>query len=70
MGRRRTIVAAPNDPDNIKLLSEVMGDRIQEVFIGSCMTNIGYYRAAAKVLEGQPELQGGASLGCTAHSDG
>ena len=51
------IVAAPNDPDNIKMLSEVMGDRIQEVFIGSCMTNIGHYRAAAKVLEGQPELK-------------
>ena len=51
------IVAAPNDPDNIKTLSEVMGDRIQEVFIGSCMTNIGHYRAAAKVLEGQPELK-------------
>jgi len=46
------IVAAPNDPDNIKLLSECAGDRIDEVFIGSCMTNIGHYRAAAKVLEG------------------
>ncbi len=52
------IVAAPNDPDNIKTLSEVAGDPIQEVFIGSCMTNIGHYRAAAKVLEGQPELTG------------
>ncbi|MEO0354155.1 MAG: bifunctional aconitate hydratase 2/2-methylisocitrate dehydratase [Cyanobacteria bacterium P01_A01_bin.3] len=46
------IVAAPNDPDNIKLLSEVANDPIHEVFIGSCMTNIGHYRAAAKVLEG------------------
>ncbi|MEM9156662.1 MAG: bifunctional aconitate hydratase 2/2-methylisocitrate dehydratase [Cyanobacteria bacterium P01_F01_bin.33] len=46
------IVAAPNDPDNIKLLSEVAGDRVDEVFIGSCMTNIGHYRAAGKVLEG------------------
>jgi aconitate hydratase 2 / 2-methylisocitrate dehydratase len=45
------IVAAPNDPDNVKLLSEVAGDKIDEVFIGSCMTNIGHYRAAAKVLE-------------------
>ena len=52
------IVAAPNDPDNIKTLSDVMGDRIQEVFIGSCMTNIGHYRAAAKVLEGKPALDG------------
>ncbi len=51
------IVAAPNDPDNIKVLSEVSGDPVQEVFIGSCMTNIGHYRAAAKVLEGQPELE-------------
>jgi aconitate hydratase 2 / 2-methylisocitrate dehydratase len=51
------IVAAPNDPDNIKILSEVAGDPVQEVFIGSCMTNIGHYRAAAKVLEGQPELE-------------
>lgn len=52
------IVAAPNDPDNIKLLSEVAGDPVQEVFIGSCMTNIGHYRAAAKVLEGKPALDG------------
>lgn len=47
------LVACPNDPDDIKLLSEVVGDKIDEVFIGSCMTNIGHYRAAAKVLEGQ-----------------
>ena len=46
------VVACPNDPDNVKLLSEVSGDPVQEVFIGSCMTNIGHYRAAAKVLEG------------------
>jgi aconitate hydratase 2 / 2-methylisocitrate dehydratase len=46
------LVAAPNDPDNIKLMSECSGDPIQEVFIGSCMTNIGHYRAAAKILEG------------------
>ncbi len=47
------ILACPNDPDNVKLLSEVAGDRIDEVFIGSCMTNIGHYRAAATVLAGQ-----------------
>jgi aconitate hydratase 2 / 2-methylisocitrate dehydratase len=46
------LVAAPNDPDNIKLMSECAGDPIHEVFIGSCMTNIGHYRAAAKILEG------------------
>ena len=46
------VLACPNDPDNVKLLSEVSGNAVQEVFIGSCMTNIGHYRAAAKVLEG------------------
>jgi aconitate hydratase 2 / 2-methylisocitrate dehydratase len=51
------IVAAPNDPDNVKLLSEVAGDTVQEVFIGSCMTNIGHYRATAKVLEGEPPVK-------------
>ncbi len=45
------IVACPNDPDDVKLLSEVAGEKIDEVFIGSCMTNIGHYRAAGKVLE-------------------
>jgi aconitate hydratase 2 / 2-methylisocitrate dehydratase len=49
---KEPLVAAPNDPDNIKLMSECAGDPIHEVFIGSCMTNIGHYRAAAKVLEG------------------
>jgi len=44
-------LACPNDPDDVKLLSEVAGQDIQEVFIGSCMTNIGHYRATAKVLE-------------------
>ncbi len=49
---REPLVAAPNDPDNIKIMSECAGDPVHEVFIGSCMTNIGHYRAAAKVLEG------------------
>ncbi|BAU15208.1 bifunctional aconitate hydratase 2/2-methylisocitrate dehydratase [Leptolyngbya sp. NIES-3755] len=49
---KEPIVAAPNDPDNIKLMTECAGDPIHEVFIGSCMTNIGHYRAAAKILEG------------------
>jgi aconitate hydratase 2/2-methylisocitrate dehydratase len=52
------IVCAPNDPDNVKRLSEVAGDRIDEVFIGSCMTNIGHYRAAAKVLDQHPPVSG------------
>ncbi|MUL38576.1 bifunctional aconitate hydratase 2/2-methylisocitrate dehydratase [Gloeocapsopsis dulcis] len=51
------IVAAPNDPDNVKLLSEVASDPVQEIFIGSCMTNIGHYRATAKVLEGAGSVQ-------------
>jgi len=50
---KEPILACPNDPDNVKLLSEVAGERIDEVFIGSCMTNIGHYRAAATVLAGQ-----------------
>ncbi|MFA5627516.1 MAG: bifunctional aconitate hydratase 2/2-methylisocitrate dehydratase [Thiohalomonadaceae bacterium] len=45
------ILACPNDPDDVKLLSEVAGVKVDEVFIGSCMTNIGHYRAAGKVLE-------------------
>jgi aconitate hydratase 2/2-methylisocitrate dehydratase len=47
---KEPIVACPNDPDDVKLLSEVAGDHVDEVFIGSCMTNIGHYRAAGKVL--------------------
>lgn len=50
------LVACPNDPDDIRPLSEVAGDPVQEVFIGSCMTNIGHYRAAAKILEDSPML--------------
>ena len=46
------LLACPNDPDDIKPLSELAGAEIDEVFIGSCMTNIGHYRAAGKVLEG------------------
>lgn len=48
---KEPLVACPNDPDDIQPLSAVVGDKIDEVFIGSCMTNIGHYRAAAKVLE-------------------
>ncbi|MBK16725.1 MAG: bifunctional aconitate hydratase 2/2-methylisocitrate dehydratase [Prochlorococcus sp. SP3034] len=49
---KEPIVACPNDPDNVKEISDVANTIIDEVFIGSCMTNIGHYRAAAKVLEG------------------
>ncbi|QYX31959.1 bifunctional aconitate hydratase 2/2-methylisocitrate dehydratase [Sphaerospermopsis torques-reginae] len=54
---KEPIVAAPNDPDNVKLLSQVANDPVQEVFVGSCMTNIGHYRATAKVLEGAGEVK-------------
>ncbi len=47
------ILACPNDPDNVKLLSEVAGTEIDEVFLGSCMTNIGHYRAAGEVMRGE-----------------
>ncbi len=48
---KEPIVACPNDPDDVKFLSEVAGDKVDEVFIGSCMTNIGHYRAAGKLLD-------------------
>ncbi len=48
---KEPLLACPNDPDDIKPLSEVAGTKIQEVFIGSCMTNIGHFRAAGKLLE-------------------
>jgi len=48
---KEPILACPNDPDDVKTLSDVAGVNVDEVFIGSCMTNIGHYRAAGKVLE-------------------
>ena len=51
---KEPIVCAPNDPDDARLLSEVAGDGVDEVFIGSCMTNIGHFRAAGKLLEQHP----------------
>jgi aconitate hydratase 2/2-methylisocitrate dehydratase len=50
---KEPIVACPNDPDDVKLLSEVAGDKIDEIFIGSCMTNIGHFRAAGKIFENE-----------------
>ena len=50
------IVCCPNDPDDAKTLSDVAGATIDEVFIGSCMTNIGHFRAAAKLLEGKRDI--------------
>jgi aconitate hydratase 2/2-methylisocitrate dehydratase len=51
---KEPILACPNDPDDVKLLSKVAGTAIQDVFLGSCMTNIGHFRAAAEIWRGQP----------------
>ena len=48
---KEPIVCCPNDPDDAKLLSDVQGDKVDEIFIGSCMTNIGHFRAAGKLLD-------------------
>jgi aconitate hydratase 2/2-methylisocitrate dehydratase len=48
---KEPILCCPNDPDDAKTLSDVAGDKVDEVFIGSCMTNIGHFRAAGKLLE-------------------
>lgn len=48
---KEPILACPNDPDDVKTLSDVAGEKVDEVFIGSCMTNIGHFRAAGKLLE-------------------
>ena len=53
---KEPIVCCPNDPDDAKFLSEVAGTKIDEAFIGSCMTNIGHFRAAAKLLGGQRDI--------------
>ncbi|MDP2368318.1 bifunctional aconitate hydratase 2/2-methylisocitrate dehydratase [Rhodoferax sp.] len=50
------IVACPNDPDDVKTLGDVAGAKIDEVFIGSCMTNIGHFRAASKLLEDKRDI--------------
>jgi aconitate hydratase 2/2-methylisocitrate dehydratase len=53
---KEPLVACPNDPDDVKLLSAVAGEKIDEVFIGSCMTNIGHFRAAGKLLDGKSDI--------------
>ncbi|MET0071182.1 MAG: bifunctional aconitate hydratase 2/2-methylisocitrate dehydratase [Candidatus Thiodiazotropha sp.] len=52
---KEPLLACPNDPDDVKPLSEVAGTKIDEVFIGSCMTNIGHFRATAKLLQASGE---------------
>ncbi|WP_201543297.1 bifunctional aconitate hydratase 2/2-methylisocitrate dehydratase [Psychrobacter sp. H7-1] len=51
---KEPVLCCPNDPDDAKTLSDVAGDKIDEVFIGSCMTNIGHFRAAGKLLQEVP----------------
>jgi aconitate hydratase 2/2-methylisocitrate dehydratase len=53
---KEPILCCPNDPDDAKFLSEVAGTKIDEAFIGSCMTNIGHFRAAAKLLDGKRDI--------------
>ena len=53
---KEPIVCCPNDPDDAKFLSDVVGTKIDEVFIGSCMTNIGHFRAASKLLAGTKDI--------------
>ena len=53
---KEPLLACPNDPDDVKPLSEVAGNKIEEVFIGSCMTNIGHFRAAAQMLSQVDDL--------------
>ena len=53
---KEPVLCCPNDPDDAKLMSEVAGTKIDEVFIGSCMTNIGHFRAASKLLEGRRDI--------------
>ncbi|WP_215782146.1 bifunctional aconitate hydratase 2/2-methylisocitrate dehydratase [Paludibacterium sp. B53371] len=53
---KEPIVACPNDPDDVKFMSEVAGTKIDEVFIGSCMTNIGHFRAAGQLLDGKSDI--------------
>ena len=62
---KEPIVCCPNDPDAAKLLSEVSDTHIDEAFIGSCMTHIGHFRAAAKLLGGSR-----GTVGCATDQDG
>jgi aconitate hydratase 2/2-methylisocitrate dehydratase len=53
---KEPVLCCPNDPDDARLLSDVAGVKIDEVFIGSCMTNIGHFRAASKLLDGKRDI--------------
>ena len=64
------ILACPNDPDDVKVLSEVAGTKIDDVFLGSCMTNIGHFRAAGEIWKGAEVHRPGPHLALPAHADG
>lgn len=59
---KEPIIACPNDPDDVCFMSERSGTKIDEVFIGSCMTNIGHFRAASKLLEGKADTPSACGL--------
>ena len=67
---KEPVLALPNDPDASALLSEHAGTPIDEVFIGSCMTNIGHFRAAGKLLDKVTDSNPYSSLDCSSHQDG
>jgi hypothetical protein len=67
---KEPLLACPNDPDDVKPLSEVAGDKIDEVFIGSCMTNIGHFRAAGKLLQAAGRDDPDAPVDRAADQDG
>ena len=67
---KEPILACPNDPDDVKVLSEVAGDKIDEVFIGSCMTNIGHFRAAGKLLDATKDELSTPSVDRSTDQDG
>ena len=63
---KEPIVCCPNDPDDARLLSDVAGDPVDEIFIGSCMTNIGHFRAAGKLLD-EADAVNSRYVDCAAH---
>lgn len=67
---KEPILCAPNDPDDARPLSAVQGEKIDEVFIGSCMTNIGHFRAAGKLLDAHKRSVADPPVGGTANAYG
>ena len=67
---KEPILCAPNDPDDARTYLDVAGDPIDEVFLGSCMTNIGHFRAAGKLLEQHNAPLKTRFLDCALHQNG